>query len=473
MEALKNYWYSMTDTKGIDSLTVKLSEDGSYILSWLNNAGEVTASDSYTMTGKIAKGLEGAVMYVFTADTLDETSGCKYFVTMDPGMEGDSTAPIAAHYHFQFGSSLNDLLKNGERYNGTENNMKDSKWYATMIDEEASALSKYNVILGMHRADKWSKLPSSGSSGGGSGSGGSSSSSGSTTSTVTNSDGSKTTTVTDNKTGTETKTTKYEDGSTLVVETLKNGTETTTEVRADGVTIKTVNEPDKEITASITIPQSVGSTTVLIPVKTGYGTAAVNSKTGEIIRLAIPSDQGMSVKLDRSAELILKENSKKFTDIDSHWAANAIEFVTARELFSGTGSSTFSADDTMTRAMLMTVLARFDGEDISGGSVWYEKAMNWAVKNGISDGSDPDGMITREQLAVMLYHYAGSPATSGSLSKFSDAGAVSSYAGEAMCWAVEAGLISGTGESTLEPQGDATRAQVAVILMHFCEYMAK
>ena len=64
----------------------------------------------------------------------------------------------------------------------------------------------------------------------------------------------------------------------------------------------------------------------------------------------------------------------------------------------------------MTRAMLMTVLARFDGQDTTGGAVWYEKAMEWAREHGVSDGSDPEGSITREQLATMLWRYAGSPA---------------------------------------------------------------
>lgn len=127
----------------------------------------------------------------------------------------------------------------------------------------------------------------------------------------------------------------------------------------------------------------------------------------------------------------------------------------------------------MTRAMLMTVLARFDGQDTTGGAVWYEKPMEWARENGISDGSDPDGSITREQLATMLWRYAGSPAGGGSLSSFGDSASVSAYALEAVRWAAGEGLISGTDAGLLAPQGSATRAQVATILMRFVESLTK
>ncbi len=117
----------------------------------------------------------------------------------------------------------------------------------------------------------------------------------------------------------------------------------------------------------------------------------------------------------------------------------------------------------------MTVLARFDGHDTEGGSVWYEKGMEWAKTNGVSDGSNPDGNITREQFAAMLYRYAGSPAVSGSIDHFTDARKVSSYATDAVRWAVSTGIIGGT----LAPQSNATRAQVATMLMRFCTNLTK
>ncbi|PWM51309.1 MAG: hypothetical protein DBX60_07210 [Bacillota bacterium] len=308
------------------------------------------------------------------------------------------------------------------------------------------------------------------SSGGG---GGSSSSSNTTTETVTNKDGSTTTTVTDKKTGTVTETTKYKDGSTLVVETKKDGTVTTTETAANGVKVKTVDEPGEDVTAAVTIPRSVGTATVTIPADTTPGTVAVDAKTGEIVKLSVPTEDGMTVKLVGSANLVLEDRSKNFTDTRNHWAEDAIDFATAHEMFSGTSDTTFTPDSPMTRAMLMTVLARFDGHDTAGGSVWYEKGMAWAVANGVSDGSNPNGSITREQFATMLWRYAGSPAVSGSLTSFSDHAKVSGYATDAMRWAVSTGIIGGMGDGTLAPQGNATRAQVATMLMRFVENLTK
>ena len=270
-----------------------------------------------------------------------------------------------------------------------------------------------------------------------------------------------------------TETTKYKDGSTLVVETQKDGTVTTTETAKNGVKVKTVDEPGEDVTAKITVPKSVGEVVVTIPADADYGMVAVDAKTGEVVKLSVPTRDGMTVKLDGSAELVLVDRSRGFTDTRGHWAEDAIDFAAAHELFSGTGDAAFTPDSPMTRAMLMTVLARFDGQDITGGAVWYEKAMAWAKENGISDGSDPDGSITREQLATMLWRYAGSPAGDGSLSAFGDSASVSSYAAEALRWAVGEGLISGTDGGLLAPQGSATRAQVATILMRFVESLTK
>lgn len=313
-----------------------------------------------------------------------------------------------------------------------------------------------------------------GSSGGGSSSGGSSSSSSNTTTTTTkNDDGSTTTTVTNKTTGTVTETTKNPDGSTLAVVTEKDGTVTTTETRADGVKVKTVDEPGEDVTATVTIPRSVGEATVTIPANVDYGMVAVDANTGEIVKLSVPTEDGMTVKLDGSADLVLVDNAKDFTDTRNHWAEDAIDFATAHELFAGTSETTFTPDSPMTRAMLMTVLARFDGEDTTGGSVWYERGMAWAVANGVSDGSNPNASITREQFATMLWRYMGGPAASGSLTRFTDHASVSSYAIDAMRWAVSNGIINGMGDGTLAPQGNATRAQVATMLMRFVENLTK
>ena len=164
-----------------------------------------------------------------------------------------------------------------------------------------------------------------------------------------------------------------------------------------------------------------------------------------------------------------KPSKNGFDDVaSSDWFADAVKYVSDKGLMSGTGSDKFAPSATTTRAMLMTVLARYAGEDTTGGATWYEKGMNWAKAKGVSDGTNPNADITREQLVTMLYRYAGSPAANGSLDNFSDAASVSSYAVNAMQWAVENGIVNGSN-GKLNPQNNATRAEVAAILMRFCE----
>ena len=137
----------------------------------------------------------------------------------------------------------------------------------------------------------------------------------------------------------------------------------------------------------------------------------------------------------------------------------------AREnsIVNGTGKETFGPDANMTRAALWAVLGRAAGADVDGGSPWYQKALEWAKTEGISDGTNPNGSITRQELVTMLYRNAGKPAVSGDLAAFSDASAVASWAADAMLWAVSEGLVKGSG-SNLNPTATATRAQVVTIL---------
>jgi len=156
-----------------------------------------------------------------------------------------------------------------------------------------------------------------------------------------------------------------------------------------------------------------------------------------------------------------------YTDVQTHWGMEAIRFVTEKGLMKGVSENSFRPDAPVTRSMVMTVLARMAGAQTEGGSVWYEKAMQWAKEQGISDGSQPEKSITREQLATMLYRYAGSPEVKGDLSGYTDADRISEYAEKAMRWAVEKGIITGMTESELLPGGETTRAQLAAILMRF------
>lgn len=165
----------------------------------------------------------------------------------------------------------------------------------------------------------------------------------------------------------------------------------------------------------------------------------------------------------------------RFTDVPStHWAHDAIEYVVDKDLFAGTSATTFSPEGTMTRAMLWVVLARMDGVDTSktNGGAWYQAGLDWAVKNGISDGTNPNNNITREQFASMLYRYAENAgeditADTSELSKFIDTINIASYALEPLAWAVENGIVSGTSSDTISPAGNATRAQVATMLMRY------
>ena len=161
--------------------------------------------------------------------------------------------------------------------------------------------------------------------------------------------------------------------------------------------------------------------------------------------------------------------NKSYSDVKTgDWYANAVKYVSDKGLMSGTGSDKFAPSATTTRAMLMTVLARYAGEDTTGGATWYEKSMEWAKAKGVSDGTNPNANITREQLVTMMYRYAGSPKADGKLDSFSDAASVSTYAADAMQWAVANGIVNGSN-GKLNPQNNATRAEVAAILMRFCE----
>ena len=164
-----------------------------------------------------------------------------------------------------------------------------------------------------------------------------------------------------------------------------------------------------------------------------------------------------------------KPSKNGFDDVaSSDWFADAVKYVSDKGLMSGTGSDKFAPSATTTRAMLMTVLARYAGEDTTGGATWYEKGMDWAKAKGVSDGTNPNADITREQLVTMMYRYAGSPKADGKLDSFSDAASVSTYAADAMQWAVANGIVNGSN-GKLNPQNNATRAEVAAILMRFCE----
>lgn len=164
-----------------------------------------------------------------------------------------------------------------------------------------------------------------------------------------------------------------------------------------------------------------------------------------------------------------------FTDVpQGHWAAESIDYAVNKGYFSGTSSTTFSPDLSMTRGMLWTVLSRMDDESITSapGQIWYQAGREWAMASGISDGTNPDADITREQLATMLYRYAKYTGAAADmdvsvLNKFVDHDAIASYAVDGMAWAVTHGIVTGTSGNTISPAGLATRSQAAAMLMRF------
>ncbi len=213
------------------------------------------------------------------------------------------------------------------------------------------------------------------------------------------------------------------------------------------------------------------------------GNVAVRTQPGggkSVIKKAVVKDGAVLAYIEGTTQLELETRQPTFSDTQTHWAREAISFTAARELFNGTSDTTFSPDATMTRSMLVTVLHRLEDTpaaqnagfaDVADGQ-WYTSAVGWANAKGIVQGTgtgfQPEGAITREQLATILYRYVGSLGLStgqkGSLSSFSDQGSVSSWAKDAVQWAVGAKLINGKSDGRLDPGGNASRAEVSTIL---------
>ena len=289
--------------------------------------------------------------------------------------------------------------------------------------------------------------------------------------TIVNADGSVTKIETKSD-GTVIETTTWRDGSTLTAETSPNGRVETVEKRADGTTVETVESASGGITASVSVPKSVGSTRVDIPVSkpTGSMVAVIVHPDGteEIVRGSVVTETGVALRAEGNVQLKIIDNAKRFNDMADHWAKDAVEFASSRELFNGVGNDAFGPDRSMTRGMVSTVLARLAGADTAGGETWYAKGTVWAVENGISDGTAPEQPVTREQLAAMLYRYAGSPAVSGELS-FDDTTVISIWAYDAVRWCVDNGILNGVGGNRMAPQDLARRGQVAAMLMRFLQ----
>lgn len=231
-----------------------------------------------------------------------------------------------------------------------------------------------------------------------------------------------------------------------------------------------------------------GGLTLTVPVRNAVpGTVAVligADGTRQVVRKSVAGNGSITIPLNGSAKLEIVDGSKSFTDVPAaSWMADAVAFASAHQLFIGTAPDRFSPGLPMSRGMLAVVLHNLESNprqaltgvfsDV-GGSEWYAEGVIWAAANGIVDGYGggrfaPNDNITREQLAVMLWRYAGRPAATGRDLAFTDAGKASGWAKDALSWAVENHVINGKGNGILDPGGYATRAETAQMLKNFME----
>lgn len=251
---------------------------------------------------------------------------------------------------------------------------------------------------------------------------------------------------------------------------------TTSAVNNGGVNASPSNA-EKGATITITLSPNKGYKLDKLTVTDGSGKSVSTVKKSDTVYTFTMPASAVTVGVSY-AKADETPSKTTFNDVSANdWFASAVDYVTGKGMMNGTAANTFSPKANTTRGMLMTVLARHAGEDTTGGSVWYEKGMNWAKANGVSDGTNPQVNITREQLAAMLYRYAQNKKydVSGakSLDGYTDAQSVSSYAVPALQWANAAGVVTGKSGSKLDPKGYATRAEVAAMLMRFCENVEK
>ena len=263
---------------------------------------------------------------------------------------------------------------------------------------------------------------------------------------VVNPDGSVMTTVT-KPNGTVVVTTKYPNGDRLVLTTETSGM------------ISVLLEGDE-------------SRLIILPIKSPQAeTVAMVTDASGVTRLepfAVPTQQGLALKVHNGDAIEIIQKHTVFSDVTAtHWAYEPVTFAAARGFLVGIEATHFAPNMQTSRAMIWSILARMDNACLEESTPWYASSQHWAVSGGISDGTDPNATITREQLAAMLYRYAGSPAVRGNVESFSDAQQVSAWAEDAVIWAVQEGIIAGTTADMLTSQGTATRAQTAAMLERF------
>jgi len=266
-----------------------------------------------------------------------------------------------------------------------------------------------------------------------------------------------------------------ETGSDVTVSVEKNADGTmTVDVNLDGETA--------DVTVKAALPAAEENKVLVIVHEDG---------TEEVIKKSVVEDGTAYAEIPAGATVKAVDNSKDFGDVSENaWYADAVDFVSSHELFEGVDEGVFAPNDSMTRAMLVTVLFRLEDEpqgftgvrfgDVAGDT-WYTDAVAWAsendIVNGNGDGFAPNDNITREQIATVLYRYARylgmDVSARGDVSSFGDGSEVSSWASDAMAWAIEVGLFEGDDAGNLNPKADATRAQVAALIERMVKLIVK
>ena len=242
-----------------------------------------------------------------------------------------------------------------------------------------------------------------------------------------------------------------------------------------------INIPDPN---SITVAQPANGTVKVNPSNGSAGTLITVTATPdegyELAYITVDGEKitGNTFKMPDKAvtvSAVFVPVAFPFTDVKpGDWFYDYVSYVYANGLMDGTSATTFEPNANMTRAMVWAILARIDGETVTGAA-WATDARAWAMAEGVSDGTDPNGLVTREQFATMLYRYAVakgydvSIGESTNILSYADFASISEYAIPAMQWTCGSGIVTGVTDSTLVPQGTATRAQCAAMLMRFAE----
>lgn len=469
---------------GTYTVTVTLKDTKNYV--WSDNTDAAKTFDFVIAKAPVTVTAKDKSAYTYDAvpDLSKPELDKDYTVSGLIGEDKLTTAPTLA-----YDPATPDMTRTGDA--------------AKIVASGASAGENYEITY----VDGKLTVTSRPSSGGGGGSSSSDKPSASTgkTETTTNPDGSVTKTetksdgtvteITTNKDGSTTKTETKPDGSsktevkdasgsTGTVKTDKNGqttAETTLSSKAvedakkNGEAVKAPVEVEASRdsntapTVKVELPKNAGETEVEIPVSNVKpGTVAVlvhPDGTEEIVKNSLPTEDGIRLTMDGSATVKIMDNSKDFIDTRAHWAKDAIDFVSARGLVNGISDTIYAPNDSTTRAQLWTILARQNDADLTGGSIWYEKAQNWAKDKGVSDGANPNAAINRAQMVTMLWRAMGQPAAASGAS-FADVPADSYYA-QAVAWAIENGITAGVGNGKFDPDAACTRGQIATFLYRY------